>query len=337
VTAGTVDRLEAEPLVEVRELKVHFPVGRSFTGRIRTVVRAVEGVSFTLSAGDTLGLAGESGSGKSTTARALLRIVDPTSGHVRVAGEDISDLRGSALKRFRRRMQMVYQDPFDSLNPRLKVGYTLSEALMVRGVPGAERARQVRELLERVGLPGSYALRYPHELSGGQRQRVAIARALGVEPAVIVCDEAVSSLDVSVRAQILNLLRELQESERLALLFISHDLSTLRFIASHVAVMYLGRIVEMGSRDDLYGRPMHPYTQALLAAVPEPVPQQPGKPRVRLKGEVPSVFNPPAGCPFHPRCPVATDICTEVEPPLRRKASGHLAACHLVPDANEAK
>jgi oligopeptide/dipeptide ABC transporter ATP-binding protein len=325
--------VENPTLVRVEDLEVHFPVRRSAFGRKSGVVRAVDGVSFQLQAGDVLGLAGESGSGKTTVARAMLRIIDPTGGRVLMDSQDISTLGRAELKSFRRRMQMVYQDPYDSLNPRLKIGATLEEALMVRGVRPSERTDGVRLLLERVGLSGAYALRYPHELSGGQRQRVSIARALGVEPSVIVCDEAVSSLDVSVRAQILNLLRDLQETERLSLLFISHDLSTLRFIADRVAIMYLGQVVEIGGREDIFDRPVHPYTLALLAAVPEPVPLRQRRPVARLTGEVPSAFRPPAGCRFHPRCPIAQDICHEVVPELRRKAAGHLAACHMVPDA----
>jgi oligopeptide/dipeptide ABC transporter ATP-binding protein len=235
-------------------------------------------------------------------------------------------------------MQMVYQDPYDSLDPRMKIGATVEEALLVRGVRAADRPALVAELLGRVGLPAAYATRYPHELSGGQRQRVSIARALGVDPAVIVCDEAVSALDVSVRAQVLNLLRDLQDQSGLAYLFISHDLSTLRFIADRVAIMYLGRLVEVGSRDEVFSRPVHPYTQALLAAVPEPVARRRGAgPRVRLSGEPPSPINPPTGCPFHPRCPLAQDVCRRERPALVRKAGGQLGACHLVPDAEPSR
>jgi oligopeptide transport system ATP-binding protein len=329
----TAERDESPALVAVEDLKVHFPIRRAALGAKPAVVRAVDGVSFLLRAGDVLGLAGESGSGKTTVARAMLRIIDPTGGRIVMDSLDVSKLGRAELKRFRRRMQMVYQDPYDSLNPRLKIGTTLAEALMVRGVRPSERTSGVRYLLERVGLSGAYALRYPHELSGGQRQRVSIARALGVEPSVIVCDEAVSSLDVSVRAQILNLLRDLQETERLSMLFISHDLSTLRFIADRVAIMYLGQVVEIGGREDIFDRPVHPYTLALLAAVPEPVPRSQRRPVARLTGEVPSAVQPPAGCRFHPRCPIAQNICREVVPVLRHKAAGHLAACHLVPDA----
>lgn len=324
-----------EPVVEVSGMSVHFTRGSRLPGLRRgPAVRAVDDVSFTIAPGETLGLAGESGSGKSTVARALLRIHAPTAGRIRIAGADTATLRGSALKAFRRRMQMVYQDPYDSLNPRLRVSSTLAEALMVRGLAADRRPAAVRELLERVGLRPGHATRYPHELSGGQRQRVSVARALAVDPAVIACDEAVAALDVSVRAQILNLLRDLQDGSGLAYLFISHDLSTLRFIANRVAIMYLGRLVEVGTRDEVYENPQHPYTRALLSAVPEPEAGRrgPGR-RVRLAGEPPSPADPPGGCPFHPRCPLAEDVCRTERPALRRKTAGQLTACHLVPDA----
>ncbi|MGC5360852.1 ABC transporter ATP-binding protein [Streptomyces sp. DT24] len=334
MTISHEPRPENRPVVEVTDLGVHFTRGGGFLGRRGATVRAVDGVSFTIAPGETLGLAGESGSGKSTVARSMLRITDPTSGSIRIAGADIAALRGSALKAFRRRMQMVYQDPYDSLNPRLRIAATVEEALMVGGVAAGRRPAAVRELLERVGLRPDFATRYPHELSGGQRQRVSIARALGVGPSVIACDEAVAALDVSVRAQILNLLRDLQDESALAYLFISHDLSTLRFIADRVAIMYLGRLVEVGSRDEVFENPQHPYTQALLSAVPEPVAgrRTTGR-RVRLAGEPPSPADPPPGCPFHPRCPLAQDVCRTERPALIRKTSGQLAACHLVADA----
>jgi oligopeptide/dipeptide ABC transporter ATP-binding protein len=313
--------------VEVDDLRVHFVRRRGF--RAVATVRAVDGVSFAIRAGETLGLAGESGSGKSTVARAMLRIVDPSGGRVRVGGRDIAALRGGELRAFRRQMQMVYQDPYDSLDPRMKVGATVEEALLVRGVPRHERGERAAELFARVGLDAGFTDRYPHELSGGQRQRVAIARALGVDPAVIVCDEAVSALDVSVRAQILNLLKDLQEDTGLSYLFISHDLSTMRFVADRVAVMYLGRLVETGTREEVFGEPKHPYTRALFAAVPVP---GGGRERVRLTGEPPSPADPPPGCPFHPRCPLAADVCRTRLPELRPKEGGGLAACHLVPD-----
>ncbi|NUS06324.1 MAG: ABC transporter ATP-binding protein [Nonomuraea sp.] len=321
--------MSASPIVEVEELKVHFSRRRGVT------VRAVDGVSFTVAPGETLGLAGESGSGKSTVARALMRINDPASGRITIAGRDISALKGAGLKSFRRQMQMVYQDPYDSLDPRMKIGATVEEALLVKGVPAKERPARVRELLDRVGLPAAFATRYPHELSGGQRQRVSIARALGVDPAVIACDEAVSALDVSVRAQILNLLKDLQEESGLAYLFISHDLSTMRFAADRVAIMYLGRLVEIGTRDQVFAAPQHPYTQALLAAVPVPGTRR--AERVKLAGEPPSPTDPPAGCAFHPRCPIARDICRTTRPQLRRKEDGRDAACHLVPDAEQVR
>ncbi|MFF0577699.1 ABC transporter ATP-binding protein [Streptosporangium saharense] len=316
-------------VVEVEDLRVHFSRRRGVT------VRAVDGVSFTVAPGETLGLAGESGSGKSTVARALLRITDPAGGRIRIGGRDIAGLRGTSLKAFRRQMQMVYQDPYDSLDPRMRIGATVEEALIVRGVPARERATRVRELLDRVGLPSGLATRYPHELSGGQRQRVSIARALGVDPAVIACDEAVSALDVSVRAQILNLLKDLQEDSGLAYLFISHDLSTMRFAADRIAIMYLGRLVEIGTGDQVFGAPRHPYTQALLAAVPVPGARRTG-PRVRLAGEPPSPADPPTGCAFHPRCPLAEEVCRTTRPELAVKRGGQLAACHLAPEAEPA-
>jgi oligopeptide/dipeptide ABC transporter ATP-binding protein len=320
----------AAPAVEIRDLTVHFRVRRGLSGT-RTV-RAVDGVSLTLARGETLGIAGESGSGKSTIARTLVQIHRPTSGEVTVAGTDAVALRGSALRAYRRRMQMVYQDPYDSLDPRMNVLKTIGEGLSVRGVARAEHRREAVDLLGRVNLPDSLLTRFPGQLSGGQRQRVSIARALAVKPEVIICDEAVAALDVSIRAQILNLLKDLQADSGISYLFISHDLSTLRFLADQVAIMYLGRIVEHGTSEEVFGNPQHPYTQALIAAVPE-VSRARSGPRAALAGEPPDPAAPPPGCPFHPRCPVAVDECRSVVPELRRKRSGALAACHRAEDA----
>ncbi len=316
--------------VEVTDLAVHFRVRRGL-GSVHTV-RAVDGVSFTVGRGETLGIAGESGSGKSTIARALVQIHRPTAGSMRVGGREAVGLRGSALRAYRRRMQMVYQDPYDSLDPRMNVLRTIGEGLSVRGVARAEHRRQAAELLERVRLPETLLTRYPGQLSGGQRQRVSIARALAVQPEVIVCDEAVAALDVSIRAQILNLLKDIQQDSGISYLFISHDLSTLRFLADRVAIMYLGRIVEHGTATTVFAEPQHPYTQALIAAVPEVRTARVGS-RPMLAGEPPDPASPPSGCAFHPRCPRATDVCRTTAPALRRKASGSLAACHHAADA----
>jgi oligopeptide/dipeptide ABC transporter ATP-binding protein len=315
--------------VVVDDLKVHFTSRRGLRGT--RVVKAVDGVSFSLARGETLGVAGESGSGKSTIARALVQIHRPTSGAMTVGGTNAVALRGSTLRAYRRRMQMVYQDPYDSLDPRMNVLKAISEGLSVRGVARAEQRAQATELLERVNLPASLLTRFPAQLSGGQRQRVSIARALAVRPEVIVCDEAVAALDVSIRAQILNLLKDIQADSQISYLFISHDLSTLRFLADRVAIMYLGRIVEHGTSAEVFGDPQHPYTKALIAAIPEVATGRHG-PRPALAGEPPDPAAPPPGCPFHPRCPVAEDQCRTVAPGLRRKTTGQLAACHLAPD-----
>jgi oligopeptide/dipeptide ABC transporter ATP-binding protein len=321
------------PAVEVRDLRVHFRSRRGLRGM--ATVKAVDGVSFTVGRGETLGVAGESGSGKSTIARALVQIHRPTSGAMEVGGTDAVALRGSELRAYRRRMQMVYQDPYDSLDPRMNVLKAIGEGLSVRGVARARHRAEAGELLERVNLPTSLLGRFPGQLSGGQRQRVSIARALAVKPEVIVCDEAVAALDVSIRAQILNLLKDIQADSQISYLFISHDLSTLRFLADRVAIMYLGRIVEYGSSAQVFGEAQHPYTRALIAAVPDVTVGRAG-PRPALSGEPPDPAAPPSGCPFHPRCPVAVERCRTEVPALRRKAGGVLAACHLAPDAPDA-
>jgi oligopeptide/dipeptide ABC transporter ATP-binding protein len=311
-------------IVAVQDLTVRYPTRGAFR---KAQLTAVDTVSFAIEAGRTLGLAGESGSGKSSVARALMRVHDPAAGSVQVAGREVTTLKGSALRKFRAHMQMVFQDPYDSLNPRLTAGENVGEALTAAGVPRPDQVARTRELFDRVGLPAAFTGRYPHQLSGGQRQRVSIARALGVGPQVLVCDEAVSALDVSVRAQILNLLKDLQEADGLAYLFISHDMSTLRFIADDVAIMYQGRIVELGSSAEVFANPRHPYTRALLAAIPEPGAGRRHR-RGVVRGEAPPADVEVTGCAFAPRCPLATEICRVERPALVADSAGHLAACH---------
>ncbi len=319
------------PLLETRDLRVHFPVRGGWFARARVVVKAVDGVSLTLERGETLGLVGESGCGKSTLGNAILRIVEPTGGTVRFAGADVTALDAKGLREARRDMQMIFQNPYASLNPRLTVGESIGEPLGVRGLArGVALKERIGELLALVGLDPLQARRYPHEFSGGQRQRLVIARALALSPKLVVCDEPVSSLDVSVRSQILNLLVDLQRRLGMAYLFISHDLSVIRHVSDRVAVMYLGRIVELAERDRLFAAPGHPYTAALISAIPIPDPRrQRARGRIILAGELPRPTEPPPGCAFHTRCPIATDICRKLPPPLERKSSGALAACHL--------
>ena len=319
----------ARPLLSVGELTKHFPIKRGVFGRVTGQVRAVDGVSFDVAPGETLALVGESGCGKSTTGRAILRLIEPTSGSVAFDGVDVLSLDGAELRKLRRRMQIVFQDPFSSLNPRMSIGAIVREGLTIhRLAEGSAADSRVRQLLEEVGLRPEYASRYPHEFSGGQRQRVGIARALSVEPSFIVCDEPVSALDVSVQAQVVNLLQDLQRDRGLAYLFIAHDLSVVEHIADRVAVMYLGHIVELAPVGRLYNEPIMPYTQALLSAVPAP---EPGvkRERILLTGDVPSPANPPSGCVFHPRCqhPSRDAACAKIVPPLEQKAPGHWAAC----------
>jgi oligopeptide transport system ATP-binding protein len=322
----------SEPLLEVQDLVMHFPIGGGMFAKPAGVVKAVDGVSFKIRKGETLGLVGESGCGKTTTGRCILQLERATSGRILFEGIDLRSLDAAALRAARRRIQVIFQDPYSSLNPRMTVGQILAEPLQVhRIVPDrGERDLRVRELLVQVGLLPQHAGRYPHQLSGGQRQRVGIARALATEPALIVCDEPVSALDVSIQAQIINLLEELQEKLGLTYLFIAHDLSVVRHISDRVAVMYLGRIAELADRQALYEEPLHPYTRALLSAVPIPDPKIEAKrERTVLRGEVPSPLNPPSGCVFHPRCPIAVDRCSAELPPLREIRPGHWAACHL--------
>ena len=309
--------MNAEVLLQVRDLVKHFEVSGGTFGATRGTVRAVDGVSFDIHRGETLGLVGESGCGKTTTGRCILRLERPTGGSILFEGRDLATLSGAELRAVRRRMQVIFQDPYSSLNPRMTVGQIIEEPLAVhRLVSGrAARAARVRELLRQVGLLAPHARRYPHELSGGQRQRVGIARALAMEPTLIVCDEPVSALDVSIQAQIINLLEDLQAQLGLTYLFVAHDLSVVRHISDRVAVMYLGRIVELADRKTLYDAPVHPYTRALLSAVPIPDPElEAHRERIVLGGEVPSPLNPPSGCVFHPRCPIAVERCSREVP-----------------------
>jgi oligopeptide/dipeptide ABC transporter ATP-binding protein len=323
--------MNGTPLVEARALRKYFPVGRNLLGRPRAVVHAVEEVSLEIAAGETVGLVGESGCGKSTLGRLLLRLLEPTSGDVRFDGRSLLELSPRELRGMRRAMQIIFQDPYGSLNPRMRVASIVGEGLAIHHIgTRQERRERVRELLELVGLPADAAARYPHEFSGGQRQRVGIARALAVEPRFIVADEAVSALDVSIQAQILNLLQELKQRLGLTLLFISHDLRVVEHLSDRVAIMYLGRIVEIGPRDLVYGDPHHPYTKALLSAVPVPDPRRRGQPPT-LRGDVPSPMDPPPGCAFHPRCPYVQDVCRTVIPPLEAGRTPRAVACHVFP------
>jgi oligopeptide transport system ATP-binding protein len=326
--------LPGDYVVRIDGLKVHFPITSGIVIQHKIgAVRAVDGVSFDIRKGETLGLVGESGCGKSTTGRAILQLIKPTNGHVLYEGADLARLRGGALRRQRRKMQMIFQDPYASLNSRMTLADIVGEPLLVHKLRARnKRDERVRELLQLVGLNPNTLNRYPHEFSGGQRQRIGIARALAVEPNFIVCDEPISALDVSIRAQIINLLKELQGRFELTYLFIAHDLSVVRHISDRVAVMYLGRIVELAANDTLYGEPMHPYTQALLSAVPIPDPEAEELRRaVVLSGDVPSPADPPSGCHFHPRCPAAQEgLCDVEDPELREVRAGHWAACHLI-------
>ncbi|HEY0455815.1 MAG TPA: dipeptide ABC transporter ATP-binding protein [Verrucomicrobiae bacterium] len=317
-------------LLEVKNLKVHFPVKQGLFSRVQGHVKAVDDVSLAIEPGETLGLVGESGCGKTTLGRAIIRLIEPTAGSVFFEGEDITGLEGAELRARRRKFQMIFQDPYNSLNPRMTVEQIIGEAIDIHKLAENATARQKRitELLQAVGLNAMHMQRYPHEFSGGQRQRIGIARALAVEPKLIVCDEPVSALDVSVQAQIINLLQDLQQQRGLAYLFIAHDLAVVEHISQRVMVMYLGKVVEAADAKELVRAPKHPYTQALLSAVPEVDPASKKK-RILLPGDVPSPINPPSGCPFHPRCPIAIERCSVDIPPLREISPGHWAACHL--------
>ena len=319
-----------EPLVRVKDLVKHFPVKGGLFGRRVASVRAVDGLNFELAKGETLGLVGESGCGKSTTGRCILRLIEPTSGEVWFEGQNVTHLEREAMRRLCRDMQIIFQDPYASLDPRMTVGAIIGEALVIHKLTRTQNEYRDRivELLETVGLHADHLRRYPHEFSGGQRQRIGIARALAVSPKLIVCDEPVSALDVSIQAQVINLLEDLQQKFDLTYLFIAHDLSVVEHISDRVAVMYLGRIVEIAPARELYATPRHPYTEALLSAVPIP---EPGlkRTRIRLVGDVPSPINPPAGCHFHPRCPRVMERCKTEVPVFRDVGGGHWAACHL--------
>lgn len=318
-------------LLEVQNLKVHFPVKRGVFSRSREFVKAVEDVSFSIAPGETLGLVGESGCGKTTLGRAIVRLLEPTAGSIRFDGKDLAHLSGAELRAQRRQLQMIFQDPYGSLNPRLTIEDIIGEALDIHGLADSKtaRAKRVAELLQAVGLDVAYAQRYPHEFSGGQRQRIGIARALAVEPKLIVCDEPVSALDVSVQAQIINLLQDLQQQHGIAYLFIAHDLAVVEHISRRVMVMYLGKVVELAEASEVIRAPKHPYTQALISAVPEVDPDTKRR-RIVLPGDVPSPIHPPAGCRFHPRCLLAEQPRCQTEAPgWREIAPNHGAACHL--------
>ena len=320
-----------EPLLQVKNLVKNFSVRCGLFAREVDVVHAVDNVSFSIAAGETLGLVGESGSGKSTTGRCILRLIEPTSGEVWFEGKNVTALGANALRSLCRDMQIIFQDPFASLNPRMTVGAIIGEALTIHGLAKSKKEFEQRivDLLETVGLQADHMRRYPHEFSGGQRQRIGIARALAVEPKLIVCDEPVSALDVSIQAQVINLLEDLQQKFGLTYLFIAHDLSVVEHISTRVAVMYLGRVVEIASARDLYTSPLHPYTEALLSAVPVPDPTA-RRQRIMLQGDIPSPIRPPSGCHFHTRCPIRQlPLCSENVPPLKEHPGGHWVACHL--------
>ena len=335
VTTDTeTTRVDAAPLLEVKDLKKHFPIQRGLLRRTVGQVRAVDGVSFTIGKGQTYGLVGESGSGKTTTGRMLMRAIEPTAGEIwfqdsALGRVNVADLDTGRLRQIRRNMKIIYQDPYSSLNPRMTVLQVVGEHLLVNKLMrGKELEGRVAELLQLVGLRPEYMHRYPHAFSGGQRQRLAIARALSMQPQLIVCDEPVSALDVSVQAQILKLLHGLQRQFGLSYLFVAHDLSVVENVSDRVSVMYVGKIVETASTKELYRHPLHPYTEALLSAVPRPDPKAKKK-RIILQGEAPSPANPPTGCHFHPRCPYVQDVCKVDEPPLREVKPNHFAACHF--------
>lgn len=318
-----------EPLLKVENLKKHFPITGGILGRPVSSVKAVDGVSFTVNKGETLGIVGESGCGKSTTGRMLMRLIDPSEGKVTFEERELTSLSNSEMRKIRREMQMVFQDPFASLNPRHTVEQILEEPLKVHGMGSAkERKKRVHELLNIVGLSSYHAKRYPHQFSGGQRQRIGIARALMTKPKLIIADEPVSALDVSIQSQVLNLMQDLQKEFGLTYIFIAHDLGVVRHISDRVGVMYLGKMVELSNSETLYEKPLHPYTQALLSAVPVPDPDF-KRETILLQGDIPSPSNPPSGCTFHTRCPHATEICKQKVPEFKEHQPGHYVACHL--------
>ena len=318
-----------ENLLEVKNLVKYFPVRGGVFSRVRNYVKAVDGISFEVKPGETLGLVGESGCGKSTAGRSILRLIEPTSGEINFEGENICDLSNEELRKRRRQMQIIFQDPYASLNPRMTIGSIVGEPLTIHNVAkGQERKDRVEQLLHRVGLRPEHIRRYPHEFSGGQRQRIGLARALALNPKLIIGDEPVSALDVSIQAQVINLLEDLQKDLGIAYVMIAHDLAVVQHVSDRIAVMYLGKIVELAEADELVSSPKHPYTEALLSAVPVPDPTVKTE-RILLKGDVPSPVNPPSGCRFHTRCPYKEDICEQEDPPMLEMSPGHTVACHL--------
>ena len=331
---GAKDKAYGDVLLDVQNLVKHFPVRQGVLQRVAGWVQAVDGVSFKIRQGETFGLVGESGCGKTTVGRSILRLIEPTAGHVYFEGQDVATLSRHELKVLRKDMQIIFQDPYSSLDPRMPIGSSIAEGINVQGIKGREADEIVRSVLADVGLHAAHARRYPHEFSGGQRQRIGIARALALRPKLIVCDEPVSALDVSIQSQVLNLLNDLQKEYRLTYLFIAHNLSVVEHISDRVGVMYLGKMVEVAAREELFKNPLHPYTKALISAIPIP---DPGlkRDRVILEGDVPSPLNPPNGCNFHPRCPIAIERCGQEEPELRNvgtAANEHWVACLLVED-----
>ena len=339
VTDTAMAKGEGKPLLHAEHVKLHFPVKQGvLIDRTVAHVHAVDDVSLTLAEGQTLGIVGESGCGKSTLARCLVRLLEPTSGTLRFRGNDITHTGRRGLKSFRREVQMVFQDPVSSLNPRQRVGQIVGSPLSLNGMSGRERQTRVRELLDRVGLNPEHVNRFPHEFSGGQRQRIGVARALAFRPKLIICDEPVSALDVSIQAQVVNLLDDLQDEFGLSYVFIAHDLAVVRHVSDQIAVLYLGKLVELSPAEELYHKPIHPYTRALLSAIPVPDPKDNReRDRTVVGGEPPNPINPPSGCRFHTRCPLATEVCSQVEPPLAEYPGGHLAACHHPLNVSEAE
>ncbi|MBA3471344.1 MAG: dipeptide ABC transporter ATP-binding protein [Herpetosiphonaceae bacterium] len=328
-TAPTVAATTQDTLLEVRDLKKHFPIKGGILRRTVANVKALDGVSFAIKRGETLGLVGESGCGKTTTGRTVLRLIQATSGEVKFENQDVMKAGRAEMRKLRRDMQIVFQDPYASLDPRVPVGVSIAEGLRIHEIGNDKEQRdRVKVVLERVGMNATHMRRFPHEFSGGQRQRIGIARALVMQPKLIVCDEPVSALDVSIQAQVLNLLKDLQEDLGLTYLFIAHNLSVVEHISDRVGVMYLGRMVELASRDQLFSHPMHPYTKALMSAIPLPDPTI-KRERIILQGDVPSPVNPPSGCYFHPRCWLAQEVCKQEDPVFEEKEPGHWAACHF--------